>query len=413
MRYGLRFGRLGGAVLLVCGVLWGPCAAAQDRLNVLGELDLRWVDASGAPSFFDNGLGILRFDPDHEGPRLGHALLVTNLRLADFLSAHVTADAYGDHGSNFAGISEAYFDVRPAPINAIEFDAKFGAFFMPVSLENGGPGWTDIYTLTPSALNTWIGEEFRTIGTQLQARWLGANFGYPGDIALFGAVYGWNEPAGTLLDERGFALSDRPSNIFGSLGEPATSFYHELDGRPGYYAGLSWTYRDLLEVRGLHYDNRADPNAQNAAGTIYSWRTRFSTVGARLEPTSWLTLVAQYLAGDTTSGEPFDDDGPVFQMNYSTVFALASVKWGRERLTARFDDFRTHQTTEVVGPVTDDLGHAWTVGLQHDFGKGFQAAAEWIRVNSSFPPRVEIGEADALIESQFQLSVRYRFQVGI
>src|SRR5580658_7987313 len=260
MNHGLKSGRHIGGALLVCSVLFGPYAKAQERVNVTGELDLRWVDATGAPSFFDNGLGILRFDPDHEGPRLGHALLVSDLRLADFVTAHVVADAYGDHGSNFAGVSEAYLDARPIT-GSIEWNAKLGAFFMPVSFENSGPGWTDIYTLTPSALNTWIGEEFRTLGTQLQARWIGANYGYPGDLALFGAVYAWNEPAGSLLDERGFALTARPSNIFGSLGEPPTSFYHELDRRAGYFAGVDWRHRDLLEVRALRYDNQANPNA--------------------------------------------------------------------------------------------------------------------------------------------------------
>lgn len=400
---------------VLCGVLAasGVVAQEQQRLSVTGELDVRWVDATGAPSFFDGGLGLLRFDPHHDGARLGHALLVSDLQLTDFLSAHVTADAYGDHDSRFAGISEAYLEAHPSPVGSIEWNAKVGAFFMPVSLENGGPGWTDVYTLTPSALNTWIGEEFRTIGTQLQARWIGANYGYPGDVSFTASAYAWNEPAGSLLQERGFALTDRPSNIFGSLGEPATSFYHELDTRPGYYAGLTWRHRDFLQVRALHYDNLANPQASNAADTIYAWHTRFTTGGVQLQPSDGLSFVAQYLHGDTTSGEPTDDQGPLFRMNYRAVFGLASFQWQRERLTARYDDFRTEQTSEVLAPPTDQRGHAWTVGFQHRLAKDWQLAAEWIHVSSSFPPRVEIGEADAIVESQFQVSVRYRFHTGL
>jgi hypothetical protein len=412
MRAGLElFRRLCGALLLAGSVLWAPFATAQERLDVTGELDVRWVDATGVPSFFDNGLGILRFDPDHEGLRLGHALLVSNLRLAGPISFHLVADAYGDHGSNFAGISEAFFEAQPSPIGFIQWDARLGTFFMPVSMENSGPGWTDVYTITPSALNTWIGEEFRTIGTQVQARWLGANFGYPGDVALTGAVYAWNEQAGMLLAQRGFALTDRPSNVFGSLGEPPTDFYHEVDGRAGYYGAVTWRHRDFLEVRALHYDNLANPDAQTS--TAYAWRTRFTTVGARLAPTSALTFIAQYIDGDTASGGPVEDIGPPFKMTYSTVFALTSFEWRRERLTARFDDFRTHQSTELVAPLSNDLGHAWTVGWQHDLGKGFALAAEWIRASSSFPPRTELGEPEAFIESQVQLAVRYRFHAGI
>ena len=76
---------------------------------------------------------------------------------------------------------------------------------MPVSLENRGVGWSDVYSITPSALNTWTGEEFRTIGAELEGRWLGASHGYLGDVALVGAVYGWNDPAGALIADRGYA----------------------------------------------------------------------------------------------------------------------------------------------------------------------------------------------------------------
>src|SRR5277367_2535337 len=209
-----------GACALLCSLLWIAGASAQDRLDLTGEADVRWVAASGAPSYLNGGEGLLRFDPDHEDLRLGYALLAARLRITDILSAHVVADAYGDHDRNVVDLSEAYLQARPFPSTAIRWSAKAGAFFMPVSLENRGPGWTDVYTITPSALNTWIGEEFRTIGTEFEARWLGASQGYLGDVSLVGAVYGWNDPAGVLLAVRGFGLTDRPSMLFGGLGEP-------------------------------------------------------------------------------------------------------------------------------------------------------------------------------------------------
>ena len=43
---------------------------------------------------------------------------------------------------------------------------KAGAFFPTISLENDDIGWTSPYTLSASAINTWIGEELRTIGTE-------------------------------------------------------------------------------------------------------------------------------------------------------------------------------------------------------------------------------------------------------
>jgi hypothetical protein len=398
--------RAAPALLLSLAAFGAPLAAAQDRLNTIGELDMRWVSAAGDLSWLNGGPGLLRFDPQHEGLRLGHAMLDSHLRLTDTLSAHVVGYAYDDHDRNFADLSEAYLEARPFPTNSIRWNAKLGAFHMPISLENRGPGWTDVYTITPSALNTWLGEEFRTIGAELEARWLGASRGYLGDLAVVGAVYGWNDPAGSLLADRGFGLSDRTSTLFGGLGKPPLSFYHEVDDKPGYYGGLTWRHHDRLELRVLRYDNRADPGASTS--TAYAWRTRFSSLGLRLEPDAAWTFIVQFLDGNTAVGA--DDAGArQFQMTYSTAFALASLEWRGERFTARFDDFRTNQFSGLFGPPSDQVGHAWTLGWQHEFSAGWQLAAEWIRVTSRFPPTVEYGEPPGLFESQLQLSVRYRF----
>jgi hypothetical protein len=401
--------RLCGAIALIAAAAWESHAAAQDRLSLTGEIDVRWVQATGAKSFLNGGLGALRFDPEHESFRLGYALLASRLRITDILTAHVVADAYGDHDRNFVDLSEAFIEARPFPAHSLRWSAKVGAFFMPVSLENRGPGWTDVYSITPSALNTWVGEEFRTIGAEVEVRWLGASRDYLGDVSLVGAVYGWNDPAGALIANRGFALTDRPSTLFGGLGRPPINFYHEIDHRPGYYGGLTWRHHDRMEIRALRYDNRADPNAQTT--TAYAWRTRFSTVGMRLEPTAPWTFIVQYMDGDTTIGP--DVAGELqFKMILRTAFALASFEWNRERFTTRFDDFRTHQLSGFYGPLSDERGHAWTLSWMHDLPEGWQFAAEWIRATSRFPPRVDHGEAAGLIESQLQLAVRYRFHWG-
>jgi hypothetical protein len=395
---------------VVAGLCAGP-VLADDQLTVAGAVDVRWVHSTSDLSYLDGGLGKLRFDQDDTGPRLGRAFVASRLRLTDLVTVHAVVDAYGDHDRNPVDLSELWAEVRPFPTSALRWRVRVGAFYMPVSLENRGPGWSDVYSITPSALNTWIGEEFRTIGTEFEARWLGANSGYLGDVSLVAAAYAWNDPAGKLISERGFALSDRPSTLFGGLGRPPTTFYHEIDRKPGYYAGLSWRHHDRLEMRALRYDNRADPEVSTVAGGT-AWRTRFSSFGARLEPTANWTFITQYLDGDTIVG-PFADGGDQFRMTYHAAFALASFDRGRERLTARVDRFGTHQSKGFYGPPADDSGHAWTAAWTHDLGAQWQLLAEWIRVTSRFPPRAANGAPQPYVESQTQVAIRYRFTGGL
>ena len=401
-------------------VLWGlACTLAcsysafadiDDRLAGSGLIDVRWVHASGETSFLNGGLGTLRFDSDHEDLRLGRAFLAPRLRLTDTVTVHAVVDTYGDHDRNPVDLSEFWIDVRPYPSNSIRWHAKIGAFHMPVSLENRGVGWSDVYSITPSALNTWMGEEFRTIGAELEGRWLGASQGYLGDVALVGAVYAWNDPAGGMIADNGFTLTDRPSTLFGGLGRPPATFYHEIDRKPGYYGGITWRHHDRLEVRVLRYDNRADPGASTVAGGS-AWRTRFTSAGARLEPSAHWTFVAQYLDGDTAVGSDFFIEDQ-FRMNYHVLFALSSYDWNQERVTLRADAFGTHQLSGFYGLPSNQSGHALTAAYTHDINDHWQLAAEWIRVWSDFPPRASIGVSPVLTESQVQLAARYRFHFG-
>jgi hypothetical protein len=396
----------------LCSVLvLAGAADAQDRLDVTGDVDLRWVHATGDTSYLNGGLGALRYDPDHEGLELGRAFLAPTLRITDIVTVHAVFDAFGDYGGNPADISEFYLDLRPFPTNVIRWRARVGAFFMPVSLENRGIGWTDVYSITPSAVNTWIGEEFRTIGAEVEARWLGSSTGYLGDVAFVAAAYGWNDGAGELLAERGFALTDRPSTLLDGLGKPPIDFYHEIDHRPGYYSGLVWRHHDRLEVRVLRYDNRGNPGATTPSGDN-AWRTRFTSAGARLEPSAHWTLVAQYLNGDTAVGADSSGDDQ-FLMGFHAGFALGSFEWDHERLSLRYDDFHTHQLSGFYGLASNETGHSWTLAGAHQHGEHWQFLVEWLRVSSSFPPRLTIGIPATQIQSQLQLAIRYKFRFGV
>ena len=74
-----------------------------------------------------------------------------------------------------------------------------------VSLENDGVAWSPTRTLTASALNSWIGEEVRVTGLEASLEL----FLPTADLALTGAVFGGNDPCGSLLAWRGWAVGDR------------------------------------------------------------------------------------------------------------------------------------------------------------------------------------------------------------
>ncbi len=397
--------------VLACAMLLAvTTAAADERLDVSGTVDVRWIDASGAASYLAGGRGILRFDGEHEGLRLGRASASMKFRLTDTLSLHAVADAYGDSQGDRIDFSEFWLEAKPFPTNALRWRARVGAFYLPVSLENRGPGWSSVYTITPSALNTWIGDELRTVGAEIEARWLGASSGYAGDVSLVAAAYGWNDPAGAIVAFRGFALTDRPSTLRNGLGKPPIELYHEIDNRPGFYAGLSWRHGERFELRSLYYDNRADPDAESAGN--YGWLTRFVSAGARFEPDPHWTFVAQYLDGYTVISD--EDHGAPFRMNFQGQFGLASYEQGKERLTLRYDRFRTHHLTGFFfGPPSNQNGHAWTIGWTHQFNDRWELAAERIEATSRFPPRARFGLLPLQDESQTQVAVRYRFDTSL
>ena len=66
-------------------------------------------------------------------------------------------------------------------------------------------------------------------------------------------------------------MSDRQTTLFGRVGSSKSSplqpieLFHEIDGRPGYYAGVEGRNFDRVVIRALHYDNRADPAAFDRA----------------------------------------------------------------------------------------------------------------------------------------------------
>jgi hypothetical protein len=395
-----------GLASLFCALACGGLARAGDWDLAL---DLRAVDSDGRTSFLDNGQGKLRFDADHEGLRLGRLRAAWSQPLGEVFAAHLEASSWDDQDKNPIDLTEAWLEYRPYPRAGWRSRVRLGAFYPPLSLESRAVGWETPYTITPSAIGSWIGEEIRTIGLEGQFDWLGTRRGHALDVQLTGAVFGWNDPAGTMLADHGFALHDRQTTLFGRVGsvepdptEPKKELFHEIDGRPGFYVGAQARYLDRAVLNFLHYDNRGDPTQQSVELRDMAWKTRFDAVALRIETGNGWTALVQALQGDTAIN-PFR----LLLWEFNSQSALLARRWGRHMLAARYDAFETEFDHHPGWEGSED-GHAWTAAWSFERDEHWRFALEWLRVASDVPARsVQFGESPFAAETKIELSARY------
>ena len=224
--------------------------------------------------------------------------------------------------------------------------------------------------MTPSAINSWIGEELRTIGSEAILRY---DTMRSAPSSLTGAVTCCNDPAGVLMAERGWAMDDRPAGIFSDQRLPdatlrlfrqtppdRTPMFDEIDGRPGWYAGLTWQMAGVGKLSVLRYDNEGDPN--KVSGEYPAWDTRFWSYGAS---TGWdgLVLIAQGLQGQTVIGPRAGLSYTFFQSAIPLPsYDLSGVGAEDWRASVRGDVFATRHPAATPSIMNED-GHAATVAV--------------------------------------------------
>jgi hypothetical protein len=373
------------------------------------SLDVRAVSSDGRSSFLDNGQGKLRFDSKHEGIQLGRLRAALDQPLGEVFSAHVEASMWDLDDKNPVDLTEAFLEYRPYPRAGFRSRVRLGAFYPPMSLENRARGWETPYTITPSAISSWIGEEIRAIGVEGQLEWLGTRTGHDFDLQLAGALFGWNDPAGTMLSVHGFSLHDRQTTLFGRVGAPPESpgaakkeVFHEIDHRPGYYLGAQARYRDRAVLEILHYDNRADPRVAAPAIRDFAWETTFDAAGLRMETSSDWTVLLQALDGETIIA-PFT----WFTWDFDAQSALIARRFGAQLVSARYDRFAVKFEGDPAAPGSEH-GHAWTLAYSLERGDRWRFAFEWLRVRSDVPARAAyLAEPALATESKIELSARY------
>jgi hypothetical protein len=131
----------------------------------------RIVAADGEAGWLDGGLGKTRFDAGSASrdlrirPRLAEADLIWQPHFIWSLSGTVVAIA--QHGQERPiDLSTAALSFKPRLAGPIRFNIRAGLYWPDVSLEHSGPEWRVTDTITPSAINSWIGDEIKTGGVE-------------------------------------------------------------------------------------------------------------------------------------------------------------------------------------------------------------------------------------------------------
>ena len=390
---------------------------SKDTISVL--LDWRLAVANGAQSFVDGGFGKTRFQGNGNGGYSAifapvEADVVWNPRFTESLSANVSAAWQRGHDDGF-DLLEAFLNYLPDQSGTVRVAGRMGLMWPEISLEHStGGAWSVVNTITPSAINSWVGEEVKVLGAEIS---LHSSLG-PHDFGVTGGVFGWNDTSGTLLSYRGWALQDIKSTAFGNFRLPPlnpfitqlqqnqTDNTIEIDHQPGWYARADWHPPWPFGVALFYYDNRGDPEAFTAADQ-WGWRTRFWNLGIDADVAPNTKVLMQGMTGSTIMGFPLNGT-PWVHTDFRSAFVLAVHDFGPLALTGRIEGFQTREHGSEMPPDNDEDGWAATVATRIPIDQHFTVFVEALNVNSRRGTRVDLEGLASPFESQtvFQIALR-------
>jgi hypothetical protein len=410
-----------------CAAAWAallcPSPAAAQAEAIVGpqafdgSIDLRAGVVGGETSWLDGGFGKLREGGDNGGTqarvRVAAADLAWKPQFSFNLSGLVSV-VHQDGQSRDADLNEAFLSYRTGPA-ATRFSARAGVFWPPISLEHGGSTWQVLDTITPSAVNSWVGEELKVLAFEgtLEHRFGGQR------LALTGAVFRHDDMAGTLLSYRGWALHDVRMTVDSHFPlpplspskapyqAPRTNPFWEVDGRAGYYARIEWQTPWPVSVNLLRYDNRGDRLSSRKLQT--AWRTRFWNVGALASLGPGTEARAQVLWGNTLVG-PDTPGGIPGDVDFAAAYLLLSQTLGGGKLSARGDWFATHDNSFVASDDNNEHGWAGTLAYKHPLARFADLVVEVLHVESDRPMRLaNAGMAPQQNQTRLQTALRLGF----
>lgn len=366
-----------------------------------GLLDLRVAQGGQAHAWTDRGPGKTRYGgrATSEGPERVTRLAVSQLAIEAgvVLPWDIVARA------QLNWYPDSYEDDQPLLIEAYfrkewgewekGWGLQTGVINPPLSFEHTGPARTPQYTLTPSALNTWLWEEGRVVGIEGQW-WRTLQSGMRLSI-LAGIGFGQDQ-MGHLLSVRGWVMSDALAGVNSGLPLPAPGHqvpvFDERDYRPSVYTLVSLKdSQERAEFSLAYFDTLGDQDTQGV------WETRFGTVGATLRPLAHVELLSQYMEGVTETKAGRCD------VSFSAFYALLSLFYRAHRLSVRYDFFRENDLDGA--PFYREHGDGITLAYLFEFGLHHRVGFEYIFAHSRHPSLSHSDPSDG----GWQLSYRFRY----
>jgi hypothetical protein len=424
MRKQARLLLIAGSWFLLTGALASNASAQSESANYRLDagIDLSYINANGHPSWLEGSAGKLRFDDDNDGLVASRGFVDSHFRIADTLTAKINAELYVEDFSSTIDLTEAFLEWRPVPRSPNRYRLKLGAFYPRVSLENTDVGWSSPYTLSSSAINTWVGEELRAYGAELSVSRRPASLGGSHTFSIHASMFYNNDTAGGLIAWKGWSIHDRQSRLGDEVPLPPIPMIQpgmwwdsqdpfitpilEIDDTYGYYVGGEWSVSNRFLVRVTHYDNRTDPFGFEDGQ--FAWETAFNQLGIKAELPGNVGLIAQWMGGYTvwgrlTNGIHAVDNG------FESRFVLLTRSLDRHRFSLRYDHFEITEEDQVPLDENAENGHAWTVSYRYNVNDNVTLAAEWLEITSNRPAWSYFGLDEQKSEQQLQLTLRMQF----
>ena len=400
-------------------VLYFPAATMAAELSFKGLIDVRASHTDGLDSYVNGDNGKFRND---NGAHLSLAQLAFagELQATEALSLHAVGAAYADGVEDNVGLTEIYAKYRTTPTaNGFRQTLRAGVFYPPISLENRAVGWSSSSSLTPSTMNSWIGEEVRLTGLEYSAEWLGKHRQSPVDAKLFGSLFINNDPTAAMLSWHGWTQSSRQTLLQEKLQLPdfparngalagqasASDPFHEEDGRPGYVVGTELKYKRQGLLQLGYYDNRAQPYRQTNGQ--YGWDTRFVYAGFRWQPDRAWRLQGQIMQGATRMQDPRHQD--VVNNDFRSGYLSLSWREKKHQILGRVEEFSVTDNDTTAGDNNSEVGKGVTLSYRYQLDRRTFLFSEYNWIDSKRGARMYQGLSLRQIERQWLLAARYYF----